>query len=211
MTRAEFHTIYDKMPDDFQAELVGGVVYVASPRRRRHGTCHVHLGSVLATYAAQMPGTEVADNATILLGDDGEPQPDLFLRILPEFGGQSQTTDDDYVAGKPEFVLEVAASSRAVDLHAKYDDYRRYGVLEYVVVCIQDRQFHWFDLRRDCELDIAGDRVLRVRTFPGLWINSGALWADNHAQLLTTLQQGLATTGHAEFAMNLAARSCSGN
>ena len=48
MTRADFHFIYDKMPDDFRAELVGGVVYLASPLKRRHGTSHVHLGGVLA-------------------------------------------------------------------------------------------------------------------------------------------------------------------
>ena len=205
MTRADFHFIYDKMPDDFRAELVGGVVYVASPLKRRHGTSHVHLGGVLAMYVAHTLGTEAADNATILLGDEGEPQPDLFVRILPEFGGQSQTTDDDYVAGAPEFVLEIAVSSRAIDLHAKHDDYRRYGVREYLVVCVQDRQFRWFDLNADCELNIDADKVLRARTFPGLWIDSDALWTDDHSRLLTTLQQGLATTEHAEFAKHIAA------
>ncbi len=86
MTRAEFHYIYDKMPDDGRAELVGGVVYyVASPLKLQHGTSHVQLSGVLAAYVAHTSGTQVADNATILLGDDGEPQPDLFVRILPEF------------------------------------------------------------------------------------------------------------------------------
>ena len=31
MTREEFHRIYEQMPDDFEAELVGGTVYVSSP------------------------------------------------------------------------------------------------------------------------------------------------------------------------------------
>jgi Uma2 family endonuclease len=207
MTRAEFHIIYDKLSDDFRAELVGGVVYVASPLKLRHGASHVHLGGVLVAYMARTPGTQVADNATILLGDDGEPQPDLFIRILPEFGGQSQTTDDDYVAGAPEFIVEIAASSRSIDLHAKYDDYRRYGVLEYLVVSIEDRRLHWFDLRADLELGIDADRVLRARTFPGLWIDSDALWAGDHAKLLATLEQGMATAEHAEFVRKLATRS----
>lgn len=208
MTRAEFHYIYDKMPDDCRAELVGGVVYyVASPLKRRHGTSHLQFGGILAIYTAQTPGTEAADNTTVLLGDEGEPQPDLFLRILPEFGGQSQTTDDDYVAGAPEFIIEIAASSRSIDLHAKYDDYRRYGVLEYLVVCVQEQRLYWFDLQADSELSIDADRVLRVRTFPGLWIDSDALWAADHAKLLATLEQGMATTEHAEFVKKLAARS----
>ena len=207
ISRAEFHSIYEKMPEDYRAELVGGVVYVASPLKRRHGKDHVKLGAVLAAYEAQTPGTEVADNATVLLGDEGEPQPDLFVRILPEFGGQSQTTDDDYVEGAPEFIVEIAASSRSIDLHAKYDDYRRYGVLEYLVVCVPERRLYWFDLRADRELSIDADRVLRVRSFPGLWIDSDALWADDLTKLLATSEQGLATTEHAEFVKKLAARS----
>ena|SRR5579863_2606658 len=204
MTRAEFHSIYDKMPDDFRAELVGGVVYyVASPLKLPHGIGHVHLGSLLTTYEAHTGGTEVADNATILLGDDGEPQPDLFLRILPQYGGQTQTTDDEYVAGVPELVLEVAATSRSIDLHAKYDDYRRYGGLEYLVVCVEEQQIHWFDLRTDSELKIDNDKVLRSHTFPGLWIDTEALWAGNLLQLQATLQRGLATPEHAEFAEKL--------
>jgi len=206
MTRAEFHSIYDKMPEDCRAELVGGVVYyVASPLKRPHGKGHLHLSNILATYEAHTPGTEALDNATILLGDDGEPQPDLLLRILPEHGGQTQTTDDEYVAGMPEFVLEVAASSRSIDLHDKYDDYRRYGGLEYLVVCVEDQQIHWFDLRTDSELKIDNDKVLRSHTFPGLWIDTEALWAGNLLQLQATLQQGLATAQHAEFAKKLAA------
>src|SRR5437016_8322564 len=152
MNREEFHRIYETMPEDFRAELIGGIVYVASPLRRRHGTSHLQLGSLFGVYEVQTPGVEAADNATILLGDEGEPQPDLYLRILPEFGGQSRTTADDYVEGAPELLAEIAHSSRAIDLHAKRDDYARYGVVEYLVVCLRERQLRWFDLRANQEL-----------------------------------------------------------
>jgi Uma2 family endonuclease len=205
MTRAEFHRIYETMPEDFRAELIGGVVYVASPLRRRHGTNHLQLGSLFGVYEAQTPGVEAADNATILLGDEGEPQPDLYLRILPEFGGKSRTTADDYVEGAPELIVEIAHSSRAVDLYAKYDDYRRYGVSEYLVVCLREAEIRWFDLRGDQELHADVNGVFRVRTFPGLWIDARALFAKDHAQLHATLAQGLLTAEHAEFVQRLAA------
>ena len=85
MSREEFHRIYSQMPEGFRAELIGGIVYVASPLKRRHGTNHLPLGTLFFTYEARTPGVESGDNTTILLGDEGEPQPDLFLRILPEF------------------------------------------------------------------------------------------------------------------------------
>jgi Uma2 family endonuclease len=140
MTREEFHHVYQAMPDDFQAELIGGVVYVASPLTRRHGTNHLPLGTLFFAYEGNTPGVESGDNTTILLGEEGEPQPDLYLRILSEFGGQSRTTADDYVEGAPELIAEVAHSSRAIDLHAKKDDYARYGVREYLVVSVREAQ-----------------------------------------------------------------------
>jgi Uma2 family endonuclease len=205
MTQQEFHAAYERMPDDVKAELIGGIVYVASPLRRRHGTNHLPLGTLLFTYEGHTPGTESGDNTTVILGDESEPQPDLYLRILPEFGGQSKTTDDDYVRGAPELVAEIAHSSRAIDLHAKRRDYARYGVREYLVLTLDDRRLRWFDLPSDRELPPDPDGVCRLRTFPGLWVHADALVAKDYARLMTTLQQGLASPEHAAFVEQLAA------
>ncbi len=205
MTREEFHRIYEQMPDDFHAELIGGIVYVASPLKLPHGTNHLPLGSLFFAYEGSTPGVESGDNTTVLLGEEGEPQPDLFLRVLPEFGGQSQTTADEYVLGAPELIAEIAFSSRAIDLHAKRHDYTRYGVLEYLVLCLRERQLRRFDLRADQELTPDADGVFRVRAFPGLWVHGAALLARDHSRLMATLDQGLATPEHAEFVNRLAA------
>lgn len=210
MSREEFHRVYEQMPEDFKAELIGGIVYVASPLKRRHGTNHLPLGSLFFAYEGTTPGVESSDNTTILLGDESEPQPDLFLRILPEYGGQSKTTADDYILGAPELHAEVAHSSRAIDLHGKLDDYSRYGVLEYLVVCLREQQLRWFDLRTKKELQPDADGVYRIRTFPGLWIHGAALLAKDHQGLMATLQQGLATEEHAAFVRRLAAARSGG-
>jgi Uma2 family endonuclease len=205
LSRADFHRLYTQMPEDFRAELIGGTVYVASPLRRRHGTNHLPLGTLFFTYEAHTPGVECADNTTILLADDSEPQPDLLLRILPEHGGQTTTTADDYVAGPPELIAEIAHSSRALDLHAKRDDYRRYGVREYLVLCLQERQIRWFDLSADAELGPDEAGLCKMETFPGLWIDVEALLAKDHARMMTTLEAGLASEEHAKFVKRLAA------
>ena len=210
MTREEFHRIYEQMPPDFKAELIGGIVYVASPLKRPHSTNHLLLATLFGIYVLNTPGVETGDNATILLGEEGEPQPDLYLRILPEHGGQSRTTPDEYVEGAPELVAEVAHSSRAVDLHAKRRDYARYGVREYLVLCVRERQLRWFDLRVDQELAADTDGVIRVRCFPGLWIDVEALLSGD-PRMLAVLQQGVATAEHAAFVRTLAeARAATG-
>jgi Uma2 family endonuclease len=206
MSREEFHRLYEQTPEDFKAELIGGIVYVASPVSLSHGKPHLLLGSVFAAYEARTPGTDASDNTTVMLGDEGEPQPDLFMRILPEFGGQSSTTDNGCVKGPPEFVAEIAYSSRAIDLHGKKDDYSRYGVREYLVDCVEDEPLRWFDLAAGKELqpDAAGN--YRIKTFPGLWINGPALFSHDYASLMKTLEEGLSSPEHAAFVEDLARR-----
>jgi hypothetical protein len=55
-------------------------------------------------YQMATPGVEVVHNATTILGKKSEPQPDLFLRIEPEYGGQSSTNPKEYVVGPPELI-----------------------------------------------------------------------------------------------------------
>lgn len=51
-------------------------------------------------YAGRTPGLEAGDNATVILGDEDEVQPDLFLRILPRHGGQSRNIVERSKASK---------------------------------------------------------------------------------------------------------------
>ena len=113
-------------------------------------------------------------------------------------------------ATAPELIAEIAHSSRAIDLHAKRDDYTRYGVLEYLVVCLQERQLRWFDLRANRELPSDADGVFRLHTFPGLWVHGEALLTKDYRRLMAALEQGLATPEHATLVRRLAAAHASG-
>jgi Uma2 family endonuclease len=205
MTREEFHALYESTPDHVRAELIGGIVYVAPPLSKPHAVYHMPLSSLLFDYETATPGTESGDNGSIVLGDDSEPQPDLYLRVLPECGGRSHDVtigDNEYVGGPPELVVEIANSSHALDLHAKREDYARYGVLEYVVLSIVESRLHWFDLAADETLDF-DDGVIRSRVFPGLWIDTAAVLERDGRRIRATLERGLATSEHAAFVTRL--------
>ena len=199
MNREEFHRLYEKTPKNFKAELIGGTVYVASPLRRPHGTQHLRLGSLLAVYEGYTPGVEAGDNVTVLLGDESEPQPDLFLRVLPEFGGQSGTNKDEYITGAPELLIEVAHSSHSLDLHGKREDYASHGVREYLVATLTDQRIRWFDLSANQELAADKDGIIRARQFPGLWIHPEL----DFRKLMDTLQLGINSPEHAAFVERL--------
>ena len=203
MSQAEFHRRYEQYPDDIKFELIQGTVYMASPEGLPHSRLSIMLAGVLTHYEAGTPGVEAAGNATVKLGEESEPQPDLLLRIKPEHGGRSGT-DDLYVAGPPELVIEIAYSSVAIDLHAKKDDYERNRIVEYVVVCVEDERVYWFDLATGRSRKLPADGILRSKTFPGLWIDTVALFRHNLKRLLRILGVGLASPEHARFVRRLA-------
>ncbi len=215
LTRDEFERRYSAMPDLKKAELIEGVVYMPSPvGYRKHGQPHSDLGWWLTHYKVGTPGVESGDNTGIRLDLDNMPQPDAFLFIVPECGGQARISEDDYIEGAPELVAEVSSTSASYDLHEKLTVYRRSGVREYVVWRVLDRQLDWFVLSRGRyePIPLAADGINRSAAFPGLWLDPVALMGGDLAKVLAILQQGLQSPEHTEFVNRLAqARARSGN
>jgi hypothetical protein len=206
MSRDEFLRRWELLPDLKHAQLLEGIVYMASPVSNRHGGFHGDFAGWIAVYRAHTPGCEVVLDATSLMETDA-PQPDITLRILPAFGGQ--TRDEGlYTAGAPELTVEVAASSRARDLGPKLRLYRKAGVLEYVTALVEEQRVIWRELHQGAwrEISADSDGVLRSRVFPGLWLDEPAMWRRDLAKVLDVLQQGRATLAYAEFTRSLAAR-----
>jgi Uma2 family endonuclease len=203
MTQAEFHRRYQAYDEDQKWELVGGIVYMASPLRRRHAKYDGKLGLALELYEEETPGVEVLHNATAILGDESEPQPDLVMRVLPEFGGQSRTTADDYVSGPPDLLVEIAHSTRALDMHAKRDDYRQAGAIEYIVVCVEEQEVHWFHFPSGRFIRPDREGISKSRAFPGLWLDTAALLRLEVRRIRQVVDQGLASPAHAAFVRRL--------
>jgi len=206
LSQEEFHRRYEACPNGVKFELVGGIVYMASPLRRRHGKRHIHLGGVFFQYELATPGVEVLDNATAILGEQSEPQPDLALRILTEWGGQSQVNASDYIVGGAELLSEVSDSTKTIDLKQKKQDYRKAGVLEYLVACLKEQELHWFNFRTRKRLPPDSRGIYRSQVFPGLWVHAPALFAGDSKQLVQTVQEGLASKEHAAFVKTLKER-----
>jgi hypothetical protein len=207
LTRAEFERRYEAMPGLRKAELIEGVVHVPSPvRLRRHSQPHGSFSTWLGTYASGTPGITMGDNGTVRLDLDNELQPDSFLLIEPERGGQVRISEDDYVEGAPELVGEVAASTVSIDLGPKLSVYRRNGVREYVVWRVLNQEVDWFALREGQyeRLIPNADGLLKSEVFPGLWLDVPALLRGDMAGVLATVQKGLATAEHAAFVEHLA-------
>ena len=189
-----------------KAELVEGIVHMPLPLSlKRHGQPHAVLCSWAVVYAAGMLGTQAGDSATVILDPSNELQPDVLLRILPENGGQTSDTEDEYVDGAPEFVGEVASSSASYDLHDKRTAYRRNGVREYLVWLTRENRLEWWALRDNEYVSLPSDAngVVRSEVFLGLWLDVPALLRGDVAAVLGKLKEGLESAEAATFKARL--------
>ena len=205
LTSAEFLRRWDAMPELKHAELIDGVVFMSSPLSLSHGDQTLNLGGWLWLYAEQTPGCRVGADATWIMGPKDVPQPDIALRILPEYGGQS-TVAGRYGGGAPELIVEVSGSSSSRDLGVKLDLYRRAGVREYLTILLNPGQVIWRQLVRGRykEIPPEEDGLLHSRLFPGLWLDPAAVW-DSQRSLRAAVEQGMRSPEHAVFVRRLAA------
>ena len=201
LTRREFHRRYQAMPHLNKAELIEGIVYVSSP----HGKYTSQLSAWLSIYSFATTGTEVADNATTILDEDNEPQPDVYLRIEEDYDGQTWSNEDDYVIGAPELVAEIASSSASYDLHDKKKVYRRNGAKEYIVWRVKDQKLDWFALHEGefIELNTNAEGIIESTVFPGLRLAVNSLLSGDMTVVVAELQKGIATPQHKAFVESL--------
>jgi len=209
LSRAEFETRYAAHPEILKAELLQGTVYMPSPARyNQHARPHNDICTWLGFFSAEIPGVVAANNATVRLGLESEVQPDALLRLETVFGGRCRLTEDDFLTGPPELVVEVAASSAAYDLHDKRRIYEESGVPEYLVLLAYEREAVWLALEEGLyrPLPPAEGGVLQSKKFPGLWLDAESLWEGSLAKVLDVLRQGMASPDHGRWVEGLRRR-----
>jgi len=210
LRRVEFERRYEAMIHIKKAELIEGVVYMPSPIHHTvHSRPHARVMAWLGSYWAETSGIDLGDNATVRLDVDNEVQPDALLRLETVFGGASRISDDDYIEGAPELIVEISASSASYDLHDKKNVYRRNGVQEYIVWRVYDEALDWFQLREGeyHRLEPGKDGVIRSHVFPGLHLDVEALLAGDLSAVLAAVSTGAETEEHAAFVEGLAQKA----
>jgi hypothetical protein len=186
----DFLARWERMPSLKFAELIDGVVYMPSPLSYEHGRRDLQIQLLLGTYAMATGVCEAVSNATWLMSDSA-PQPDVALRLRPEFGGRS-IVSGKLVRGAPELVAEVSHSSRSFDLGPKLVLYQSAGVAEYVTILLEEQRVQWRVLEGGSyRLLQSIDGVFKSTVFPGLWFDEPAFWAADSKHMLEVLQHGI--------------------
>lgn len=191
MSRDEFLRRWERIPEIKRAELIDGVVYLASPVSELHSDYEQLFNRWLSHYQERTEGLKVMPAATFLLAGSS-PQPDLALIRL----SGSSRSGKKFREGPPELVVEIAYSSLAYDLGPKLELYRRGGVAEYITVLLEEKKVQWrvLENRRYHALRPSGG-YLKSRAYPGLWLDPKAVFPPRIRELLASVEAGLASLG----------------
>lgn len=215
MLAAEFFRRYKDDPDVLRAELINGVVCSVVRRGEprmppisggRHSMPQGLLLHWMGLYADDTPGVRFGPPASIRLPSPASvPEPDGFLFRTPAAGGALVLDPDEYFRGVPDMVVEVSNTTAALDLGPKLMAYAEAGIPEYLVFRAAIRRVDWFGLRAGSYVAYkpGADGWLRSRAFPGLWLDSVALIADDPAAMKASIVLGVASPEHAAFAAKL--------
>lgn len=187
--QAEFERRYAASPDVKKAELIEGVVYVASPLRFiPHAEPHSYLVLWLGTYKASRPNLKIGIEPTLRLDNDNEPQPDIVM--FRADSGRTSMSEEGYLVGAPELVVEISASTTSYDLHGKKKAYERNGIKEYIVWRTFDQEIDWFVWEAGQYQRLVADSqgIFRSQEFAGLVLDVPALLKGDMANVLAALQ-----------------------
>ncbi len=187
MTREAFLACWEQIPELKHAELIDGLVHVPLPIGRLQSRLDCHIVTLLTRYADHTPGCTSGHNATWLMLESS-PQPNAFL-------GRNVVPQGEFCAEAPELAVEVCETNTEVDFGPKLALYQRAGVQEYITIETLLPKIIWRQLVNGSYQAIQpdADGIYRSPEFPGLWLDSAALWADDGLRLTATLQAGIAS------------------
>lgn len=129
-TRDEYHRLAETgiLGPDARVELIDGDIVEMSPNGRRHNSRVDWCNRAFARGVGD--GAIVRVQGSIVLDDNGEPEPDLvLLRPRDDFYAHADATPADVL-----LIVEVADTSEGYDRRTKAPLYARHGIPELWIV-----------------------------------------------------------------------------
>jgi Uma2 family endonuclease len=164
------------IPDGQKADLIDGVIYVASPDNTEAGRLTVWLTRLVADYVDYLDlGEILISRIAFRLDELNSPEPDLaFIRK-----DRLHLIRRGYFAGPPDLVLEIVSpESIDRDYVKKRRQYEKAGVPEYWIVDELSQKVTLLRLGSNGRYREIRPRkgVLTSRVLPGFWLKPAWLW-----------------------------------
>ncbi|MDX1946239.1 MAG: Uma2 family endonuclease [Pirellulaceae bacterium] len=187
----EFCTL---VADGQKADLIDGVIYMASPDTTRSNalTGLIYYLFEGFTAARDIGGFSFVTRFACKFTDTRAPEPDVGY-VQPE---RLHLVKEGYVDGGPDIAVEIVSrDSRSRDYGEKRELYEAAGVLEYWIVDPLQRRVEFLRLvsGKYVLIPLEENRIFRSEAIPGLWINIEWLLAKPTPKAYHCLQEILRT------------------
>jgi Uma2 family endonuclease len=173
-----FEEFCQLVSDGQKADLIDGVIYMASPDNTDANRLEVWLAGLMDLFAEEGDlGQVFVSRVAFRLGESQAPEPDVaFLRK-----DQLHRVRRGYIEGPPDLALEIVSpDSIDRDYKEKRDQYRKAGVAEYWIVDELQQRLTVFSLTSQGRYRQLRPRrgVLHSQALPGFWLRVDWLWQD---------------------------------
>lgn len=178
--------------DGEKADLLDGVIYMASPDSRRGNRVTSFLNALVGQFiAARDIGGEVYVNRfAFQLDEMNGTEPDLAW-VAPD---RLHLVEEGRMRGAPDVAVEIVSrDSRRRDWVDKRQKYEPAGVREYWIVDPVQRRVEFLRLRGDRYdvVPLENSRIFRSSAIPGFWLATEWLLNDPLPNVYHCLQQVL--------------------
>jgi Uma2 family endonuclease len=170
---------YQLVPDGQKADLIDGVIYMASPDSLRANELTNFLAWLFKGFveARRIHGKVVSSRFAFRLGEFHAPEPDVAY-VRPERVG---LLEEGGMSGGPDIAVEVVSrESRRRDYEDKRQLYEEAGVPEYWIIDPIQKRVEFLVLKegRYQLAPLEANRIFRSQALPGFFIDVDWLLAD---------------------------------
>jgi len=185
-----FEEFCERVSEGQKADLLDGVIYIASPENLDANKLFFWLAWVLSGYAEELGLGEIyGSRVAFRLDENNSPEPDLAFVRKERLGGERR----GYFNGAPDVAIEIVSpESVQRDYRDKRDKYEASGVGEYWI--LDEHEQVAIFLRRGASGKF---REVKLRkgefhseAFPGFWFRPEWLWEEprpRRAQILEAI------------------------
>jgi Uma2 family endonuclease len=189
-----FTEFCNQIPEGLKADLIEGVIHVASPDNIEHFDINAWCHAILRNYlhVRKLKGRLFGYRIAFRLDDENAPEPDLAY-VRPE---HAHLIEKNCIKGPPDWAVEIVSpSSVERDYHKKRAQYERFGVTEYWIIDPLEESMTCFRLGKTGKYKEVRPRDGKIasQVIPGFWIKPEWCWKSPLPDEDELLQEILAT------------------
>ena len=184
-----FEAFCDLVEDGQKADLIDGVIYMASPDSKKANSLNLFLGNLLDGYIAakDIDGDVFISRYACRINAVRAPEPDVGY-VRPE---RTHLLHETYMEGGPDIAVEIVSrDSQMRDYSEKRDLYETAGVQEYWIIDSLQKRTTFLRLRNGVYEEMALDgNIFRSEVLKDLWLKVDWLWQEPLPPLMSVLKE----------------------